>query len=73
MKHIIDKVCSCEYCHMLDTMFGDPLLNQWEKSFVKNVSRWGWRDDYTTKQKTVIRKIFKKQQKKYQIEREKND
>ncbi len=60
MKHIADKICSCNYCLMLDCMFGDPQLNQWEKDFIESVCRYGWRADYTDKQKAVIEKTFQK-------------
>lgn len=65
MKHIIDKTCSCLHCTMLDIMFGDPTLSPWEKRFIKSVSEFGWLDNYTPKQISVIEKIFKKQKRKY--------
>lgn len=62
MKHIADKVCSCEYCQMLDCMFGDPQLTKWEKEFINSVSRQGWyREDYSDKEKVVIKRIFRVQ------------
>ena len=63
--HIIDKVCSCEHCTMLDIMWGDPLLSDWESKFIKDVARKGWIWDYTPKQKSKIRLIFLKQKVRY--------
>ncbi len=65
MKHIADKVCSCEYCQMIDVIFGDPLLNKWEKDFIESVMYYGWQKDYSDKQKAVIKKIYIKQRRKY--------
>ena len=64
-EHIQDKVCSCRYCTMLDVMYGDPLLNAWEKEFVKSAASQGWYKDYSPKQKAVIKRIFDRQTKKY--------
>lgn len=64
-NHITDKVCSCEYCQMIDVIFGDPLLNKWEKEFIDSVSQQGWQRDYSLKQKVVIKKIFTTQRKRY--------
>lgn len=61
MTHLIDKACSCGYCIMIDSMWGDPHLNPWEAKFVASVARFGWFADYSDKQKTCIKKIFKKQ------------
>ncbi len=65
IKHIIDKVCSCEYCQMIDVIFGDPKLNSWEKKFIDSVAEQGWQREYSPKQKAVIRKIYKTQRAKY--------
>lgn len=65
MEHLSDNVCSCEFCQMIDVMFGDPLLNAWEKDFVESVASFGWHKDYTPKQKAVIKRLFEKQKKKY--------
>jgi len=65
VKHLIDKTCSCKYCQMIDVMFGDPLLNRWEKDFVESVALFGWHADYTSKQKNVVKKLFEKQRRKY--------
>lgn len=69
MKHVIEKVCSCEYCQMIDVMWGDPRLNPWEAKFVASVARFGWRADYSDKQKACIKKIFKRQRLLYENER----
>jgi len=50
---------------MLDVMYGDPLLNAWEKEFVKSAASQGWYKDYSPKQKAVIKRIFDRQTKKY--------
>lgn len=50
---------------MIDCVFGDPLLNDWEKKFIKSVAYWGWRGDYSPKQKNKIKRIFDTQRKKY--------
>ena len=65
MAHIADKICSCEYCQMVDVIFGDPLLSAWEKKFIDSVAEQGWQRDYSPKQKAVIKKIYKTQRKKY--------
>lgn len=65
MIHILDKVCSCEYCQMIDVIFGDPLLNKWERDFIESVVNFGWHKDYSEKQKSVIKKIFTNQRRKY--------
>jgi len=65
MNHIADKICSCEYCQMIDVIFGDPLLNKWEKDFIDSVASFGWHKDYSDKQKAVIKKIFVNQRQKY--------
>lgn len=67
MKHIADKVCSCDYCTMIDVMFGDPLLNAWERHFIASVASYGWRDDYSLKQKAVIQRLFHTQRRKYAV------
>ncbi len=59
MDHVIDKACSCEFCTMLNAMWGDPLLSDWETSFVDSVARWGWLYEYTPNQKAKIREVFK--------------
>lgn len=64
MSHIIDKVCSCEFCTMLDCLFGDPLLSAWEKKFVENMIEYGWMANYTEKQKAKIKEVFNKMRKK---------
>ena len=63
--HIADKLCSCRFCTMIDVMFGDPLLNEWEKKFIESVARQGWLYDYTPKQKTKLLKIFHRQWARY--------
>lgn len=65
MEHLIDKICSCKYCQMIDVIFGDPLLNAWEKKFINSVAEQGWHKDYTPKQKVIIERIFKVQKKRY--------
>ncbi len=65
MAHLIDKVCSCMHCLMIDIMWGDPLLTPWEYNFVKSVASFGWRNEYSPKQKAVIQKIFRKQRQIY--------
>ncbi len=60
MEHLVDAKCSCEYCQMVDCLYGDPLLSKWEASFVENIAEWGWRADYTDKQKKTIKRIFEK-------------
>ncbi len=65
MGHIIDSVCECEYCTMIDCMWGDPLLTDWEKSFVNSVARSGWYHDYTPKQKSKIKEIYIRARKRY--------
>lgn len=64
-EHIIDEICSCEFCTKIDCIFGDPLLNDWEKRFIDSVARQGWQKEYSDKQKRVISKIFTKQKYKY--------
>jgi len=41
-------------------MWGDPLLSQWEGRFINNVSQAGWLYEYTARQKTKIKEVFKK-------------
>lgn len=65
MGHLADKVCSCLHCQMLDIMFGDPLLNNWEKKFIDSLIQWGWKFNYTPRQKTTIRHLFAKMKAKY--------
>jgi len=65
MKHVIDKACSCNYCTMIDVMWGDPKLNRWERRFVHSVARYGWISDYSNKQKACIEKIFNRQRRIY--------
>ena len=65
MKHLITEGCDCEFCQMIDCMYGDPLLSDWEKEFVNSVCEYGWKFNYTVKQKNIIRKIFNQQQRKY--------
>lgn len=65
MTHIADKICSCEYCQMIDVIFGDPKLNAWEKKFIDSVAYQGWEHDYSDKQKVVIKRIYRTQRKKY--------
>lgn len=66
VTHIADKICRCEYCLMIDVIYGDPLLSEWERNFIDSVARQGWhRDDYSEKQKAVIKRIFKRQRHKY--------
>lgn len=68
MSHIADKACSCEYCQKIDVIFGDPLLNSWEKRFIESVAEQGWHnEDYSPKQKAVIDKIYATQRKKYAL------
>lgn len=50
---------------MLDVMFGDPLLDEWEHRFVLSCSRQGWHKDYSLKQRVIIEKIFNAQSQKY--------
>lgn len=57
-EHIIDEVCECEYCIMLDVMFGDPNMTKWERAFHKSMCEWGWRSEYTEKQKAKIKQTF---------------
>jgi len=64
-NHIADKVCSCECCQKIDVIFGDPLLNEWEKVFIDSVAKQGWQKEYSTRQKTVIDRIYKNQRNKY--------
>lgn len=64
-SHIIDKICCCKHCQMIDVMFGDPLLNKWEKEFLESVARQGWQRDYSPKQKAVIEKTYAKQRRKW--------
>ena len=64
-NHIIAGVCSCEHCQMIDVIFGDPLLNAWEKEFIDSVARQGWLRDYSEKQKACIQKIYTTQRHKY--------
>jgi len=61
MEHLTDKVCCCRYCHMIDVTWGDPLLSSWEINFIRNIASWGWRHDYTPKQKAVLKKIYFRQ------------
>lgn len=63
--HISDEVCSCEYCQMIDCIYGDPKLNKWERDFIDSAARQGWQRDYSPKQKAVIKKIFINQKRKY--------
>lgn len=63
--HLTDSICNCEYCQMIDVMYGDPLLSKWERDFIESVASFGWRKDYTPKQKAVIKKTFAKQKHKY--------
>ena len=64
-NHIADEVCSCKYCQKIDVIFGDPLLNEWEKAFIDGVAKQGWHKEYSTRQKTVIDRIYKAQRNKY--------
>ena len=64
-NHIMAAVCSCEYCQMIDVIFGDPLLNAWEKRFIGSVASQGWHRDYSDKQKACIEKIYRAQRQKY--------
>jgi len=66
MKHSVNTVCSCEYCQMIDVMWGDPALNLWESKFVASVARFGWLADYSEKQKACIVRIFRHQKKLYE-------
>lgn len=51
---------------MIDCIFGDPKLNDWEKKFIDSVAKQGWHnDDYSSKQKVVIKRIFEAQKRKY--------
>lgn len=67
MEHVNDKICECEYCTMLDCMWGDPLLTEWESSFVNSVVRSGWYYEYTPKQKSKIKEIFNRAQKRHGV------
>lgn len=60
MTHVNDKVCNCEFCTMIDCLWGDPLLSAWESKFINNVARSGWFYEYTIRQKAKIQSIFKK-------------
>lgn len=68
MKHIIDKVCSCEICEKLDIMYGDPKLSKWERKFVISVGEQGWLRNYSKKQIRKTRQIFEKQRARYSRE-----
>jgi len=50
---------------MIDAMFWDPFLNNWEHTFITDVAQWGWHSDYTPKQKAVIERLFEQQKSKY--------
>lgn len=54
---------------MLDIMFGDPLLTNWEKRFIRDVAEKGWLFDYTEKQAAKIKEIFRRQKRKYSKEK----
>lgn len=64
-EHIIDKICSCKHCQMIDIMFGDPTLSPWESKFIESLCRYGWLTNYTPKQKTCLEKLFDKQIKRW--------
>lgn len=59
-KHIKDKVCKCRNCTMIDCLWGDPLLNRWEKRFIESMARYGWLDNYTYKQIAKLKQIWHK-------------
>lgn len=61
--HKIDIPCNCVYCTMIDVMWGDPLLNDWEKKFVESVARQGGERNYSDKQKAKIKDVFKRMRK----------
>jgi len=67
MEHVIDKICECEFCTMLDCMWGDPLLSKWESSFVNSVVRSGWHYEYTPKQKAKIKEVFDRARKRHGV------
>lgn len=46
-------------------MFGDPLLNSWEKTFIASVAHQGWQKNYSPKQKAVLKRLFAQQKTKY--------
>ena len=58
--HKIDELCSCQNCTKIDCLIGDPLLNQWERTFIGSLSRYGWIADYTDKQVAKLKQIWRK-------------
>ncbi len=67
MEHLIKETCSCDYCKMIDIMFGDPLFNEWENEFLNSICRVGWYYNYSEKQKRTIVKLFNQQRRKYKV------
>ena len=45
---------------MIDCLWGDPLLNNWETNFIGNLSGYGWIADYTKKQISKLHQIWHK-------------
>ena len=59
-NHIIDKECSCKNCTKIDMLVGDPLLNPWERKFIRSLVDYGWTDDYTDRQVTKLNQVWRK-------------
>lgn len=70
-NHQTDSVCSCNNCTMIDCLWGDPLLNPWEKSFIESLTRYGWIADYTDKQVTTLRQVWRNIRRLRKIQRSK--
>jgi hypothetical protein len=43
---------------MIDQLYGDPLLSEWERRFVRSLAEFGWRADYTESQKQKLRQVY---------------
>lgn len=65
MSHIIDQVCDCEFCQMIDVMMGDPMLSRWEREFLDSVAQQGWHHNYSENQKAKVRQMYAQQRAKY--------
>lgn len=43
---------------MIDVVWGDPLLNDWERRFTDSLANFGWRSDYTNRQASKLEQIY---------------
>lgn len=57
-QHETATPCNCTDCQMIDILWGDPLLNPWEKRFIDNLSHFGWHTNYTDKQQSKLSEVF---------------